>query len=61
MPTEYMSALENNFVASIFKSNDNKSFGNLSCLQLLLKEIQELSYNGIDLVVDNKKQHVFLC
>lgn len=54
MPTKFLSSLENIFVANIFITNDNKTYGNRSCLQLLMEEIKELSVNGIEIVVEMK-------
>lgn len=43
----------------LFYSDDRKIFGNRAVFQILIKEIQHLQKNGIDVTVEGVKQTVF--
>lgn len=59
MPTEFLSSLGNIFVAMIFKSDDNKRFGNELCLNQLIQTVKEMAVSGIEICVNGRNIKVF--
>lgn len=59
MPTEFLSSLDNIFVAMIFKSDDNKRFGNALCLKQLVEAVKDMAVSGIEICVKGSKTKVF--
>lgn len=59
MPTEYLSSLENIFVGMVFKSDDNKNYGNAVCLNPLIEAIKEMSTKGLEIYANDSKTKVY--
>lgn len=59
LPTEYLSSLENIFVAALFQSKNNTMYGNDACFSALLKEIESLGTEGIILNINGEEQKVY--
>lgn len=60
IPSHCLSSLQNIFVAMIFKSRDNKKFGNDSCLYNLVNELTDLATTGLEIITSNKVHKVFI-
>lgn len=61
IPNHNLSNLDNIFVAMIFKSKDNKTYGNDACLHILVSKIIDNAENGIELNIDGKSAIISQC
>lgn len=59
LPVEYSSKLENLFIAMLFKSKDQKIYGNDKCLHLLIKEINSLEKDGLSFILNDKRTTIY--
>lgn len=59
IPPEYLSLLENIFVAQLFYASDRKEYGNNKIFQHLINEFIFLENNGIEITIDNQHKRVY--
>lgn len=59
IPPEYISMLENIFLAGLFKAKDCKLHGKDKCFYPLVNEIKELSSSGLTLCINGENKHVY--
>lgn len=58
-PPNIASQFDNIFMAMVYYANDRKLYGNWALFETLVKELNYLSRNGIDLVVDGVTHRVY--
>lgn len=59
IPVDYVSLLENIFLAELFYSSDRTYYGNERCFANLMKELDFLEKEGITIIVDSKELKVY--
>lgn len=59
IPVQYLSKLENIFLALLFKSRDQKTYGNDKCLKILIKELNDLATSGLQFNINGSKTTVY--
>jgi hypothetical protein len=60
IPTDYISLLENIFLAQLFYSSDRSFYGNKKSFGALIKEFAYLEKEGITICIDSKEVRIYL-
>jgi len=59
LPPELASSIDNIFLASLFKTDDKKIYGNKLVFKDLISELNFLETSGIDVKINDKVHHVY--
>lgn len=59
IPPEYLSLLDNIFLAQLFYASDRKEYGNKKIFQKLINEFVFLENNGIEITINNQHKRVY--
>lgn len=59
LPPELASSIDNIFLASLFKTDDKKEYGNILVFKDLIAELNFLETSGIDLKINDKVHHIY--